>query len=167
MNRINMKMAASAIILGAALTACSNNSASSTTAVSTIAETTTVAATTELATETVAEALETQMVTWETIAPSEVTKEHYAISNGAWYYHGIEDEKYIDMDGLSGFTSYTAEAIPDTDGYLRYIGINPDGYHEYLVYDLFARNFTTMIFVSEDRFYLDGNEDEYYVRWDF
>ena len=167
MNIRSMKIAAAALFLAATVTACGNNSASTATAASKIPETSTVIETTEIAAETVAEIRETQMIAWETIAPSDVTKEHYAISNGAWYYHGIEDEKYIDMDGLSGFTLYTADAIPETDGYLRYIGINPDGYHEFLVYDLFARNFTTMIFVSEDQFYLDGNEDEYYVRWDF
>lgn len=150
-------------VICVSLTACDNSTAASaSTAVTAVIKEETTAS---KAQETVDEAK--VQANWETIAPEDVDVSSYKISSGTWFYHGIEDEKSIDMDGLKGFTSYTVEAIPETDGYLQYLGINPDGYHEFEVYDIFGKYFTSMIFISEEQFYLSGDENEYYVKWDY
>lgn len=157
MKRILMVVA----MITASLTACGN--ASSVTA-ATAAETST-----ETGKETTVSAAESEIasVDWETIAANEVTSEHYEISNGTWFYHGVEDEKSIDMDGLKGFTAYTADAIPETEGYLQYLGVNPDGNHVFEVYDILGGRFAVMTFLSNEKFYLDENKDDYYVKWEY
>lgn len=161
------RYAAAMFLLCAVITACGKETAPAA-AETTLAPETTVAieeTTAEIVTET-EEAAKVE-ITWETIAPEDVKVENYAISSGTWFYQGIEDEKSIDMDGLKGFTTYTVDVIPETDGYLQYIGVNPDGFHEFEVYDIFGKYFTSMIFVSEDQFYLGGDENEYYIKWNY
>lgn len=106
-------------------------------------------------------------ITWETIAPGDVEASHYEITNGTWFYKGVEDEKSIDMDGMKGFTLYTAEAIPENEGYLQFLGVDPNGQHVFDVYDLYGRYFMRMTFVSEEQFYIDDDESNYYVKWDY
>lgn len=89
------------------------------------------------------------------------------MTNGEWHYAGIQDEKFMDMDGFKGLTTYTAEAKPANEGYLRYLGENPDGLHVFDVYDLYGRQFMTLTFVSEEQFYVNGDEENYYVKWDY
>ncbi len=167
-----------AVTLGCMTTACGNKEVQVITAqrmetasetISTTAAETSVAEATSVSAETLTAASVTERVeiTWETIASEEVTEEDYAISNGIWFYQGIEDEKSVDMDGMKGFTTYTKEAIPETDGYLQYLGVNPDGQPVFEVYDIYGQYFTTMIFISEEQFYLGGDEVEYYVKWDY
>ena len=167
------RYAAAMFLLCAVITACGKEAAPAA-AETTLAPETTVTieeTTAEIVTET-AETIKMEEaakaeITWETIAPEDVKVENYAISSGTWFYQGIEDEKSVDMDGLKGFTTYTVDAIPETDGYLQYIGVNPDGFHEFEVYDIFGKYFTSMIFVSEDQFYLGGDENEYYIKWNY
>lgn len=106
-----------------------------------------------------------------TAAPSKGAEEAdpavYEISSGTWFYHGKEDEKSIDMDGMKGMTTYTAEAIPEMDGYLQFSKEGDDGYPVFDVYDLYGRFNTTMTFISEDQFYLSDDESDYYIKWDY
>ena len=106
-------------------------------------------------------------VSWETIAEADISPDIYKMSGGLWYYMGKEDDKSIDMDGLKGFTAYTKEAIPETDGYLLYLGTNPDGLHVFEIFDIFGQHFTTMTFVSEEKFYLGDDEENFYLKFDF
>ena len=165
-------VAASTILLSVLITACGGNSAPAAATSATAETTAAIAETTAEAVKETGAAMGTKApakpaITWETIASDDVKVESYAISSGTWFYQGIEDEKSIDMDGLKGFTAYTVEAIPETDGYLQYLGVNPDGYHEFEVYDLYGQYFASMIFVSEEKFYLNGDENEFYVKWNY
>lgn len=165
------------LLLCFSITACSGKERAETTmAKETTKETakeatfteTTVLETVETAeTETTEAIPETDGPSWETLAAEDVDVSSYEISGGTWFYTGIEDEKSIDMDGLKGFTAYTTEAIPETEGYLQYLGINPDGYHVFDVYDIYGVHFTTMTFVSEEQFYLGDDETEFYIKWNY
>lgn len=167
------------MLLCLGMTACGNTKTAeeSTTQVETAAEETTISET-EMAAEesTAAESTETETteavqetdeLSWETLAAEDVDVSSYEISSGTWFYTGIEDEKSIDMDGLKGFTAYTTEAIPETEGYLQYLGVNPNGHHVFDVYDIYGAHFTTMTFVSEEQFYLGGDETEFYIKWNY
>lgn len=105
--------------------------------------------------------------TFETIAEADIDPAIYEITSGEWHYIGVEDEKFIDMDGLKGLTTYTAEAKPANEGYLRYLGENSEGLHVFDVYDLYGRQFMTLTFVSDEQFYVNGDEENYYVKWDY
>ena len=94
-------------------------------------------------------------------------KDVYKISGGTWFLHGKEDDVSIDMDGLKGFTSYTAEAIPEYEGYLSYLGENENGEMEFDVLDMSGRQFMTITFSSEEQFYVDGDTEQYYVKWEY
>lgn len=157
MKRIFMVVA----MITASLTACGNESPVT---ASTAAETSA-----EAVKETTVSATESAEVSfdWETMAADDVTLEHYEISNGTWFYHGVEDEKSIEMDGLKGFTAYTSDAIPETEGYLQYLGLNPDGNHVFEVYDILGGRFAVMTFLSDEKFYLDENKDDCYVKWEY
>lgn len=91
----------------------------------------------------------------------------YKISGGTWFFEGKEDEKSIDMDGLKGFTSYTPEAIPEQEGYLKYLGENDEGQVQFDVLDMSGRQFMSLTFTSSDQFYVDDDEEQYYVKWDY
>lgn len=180
-----IRLAVWMMLLCLGMTACGNTKTAeeSTTQVETAAEETTISETemaaekstaaesaeTEAPTETeTTEAVqETEELSWETLAAEDVDVSSYEISSGTWFYTGIEDEKSIDMDGLKGFTAYTTEAIPETEGYLQYLGINPNGHHVFDVYDIYGAHFTTMTFVSEEQFYLGGDETEFYIKWNY
>lgn len=162
-----------AVSFSVMFTACNNKDASgsvaTTAAETTTAEAASVSAATEVFETASAKedsALEAETV-WETIAPDDVDVSDYEISKGIWFYTGVEDEKSIDMDGLKGLTTYTAEAIPENEGYLQYLGVNPDGQHVFDVYDLFGRYFMRMTFVSDEQFYINDDESNYYVKWDY
>ena len=168
-----------------AITACNNSSTSATTLIetsvaqeteaatvaTTVAETSaeaTSAAETEAVTEESTATAETKYtVEFETISESDIDPAIYEMTNGEWHYAGIQDEKFMDMDGFKGLTTYTAEAKPANEGYLRYLGENPDGLHVFDVYDLYGRQFMTLTFVSEEQFYVNGDEENYYVKWDY
>lgn len=169
------------MLLCLGLTACGNTetAAESTTQAETTAEETTTSETemaaeetTEVAAdagteaETAADAA-TETLSWETLAAEDVDVSSYEISGGTWFYTGIEDEKSIDMDGLKGFTAYTTEAIPETEGYLQYLGVNPNGHHVFDVYDIYGAHFTTMTFISTEQFYLGDDENEFYIKWNY
>ncbi len=116
-------------------------------------------------TTTAATVAATEAATSATV--EEIDPAIYKMTGGLWYYTGAEDEKSIDMDGLKGFTTYTAEAIPEYEGYLQYLGENSDGLHTFDVLDMSGRQFMTLTFVSEEQFYIDDDEKEYYVKWDY
>lgn len=164
MKKNNRRMAVWMALFCLGMTACNHAETPKTeTAVS--AETTVQKESERASEETVLD--ETQETLWETLAADEVDADSYEISGGTWFYTGIEDEKSIDMDGLKGFTAYTPEAIPETEGYLQYLGINPNGCHVFDVYDIYGVFFTTMTFVSEEQFYLGEDENEFYIKWNY
>ena len=149
--------------LSLAVTGCQTKTASS---ADTQAQTTQAAIVIEETTEAPSSVKE-ERFEWETIAENEIDSAIYKMTGGTWFYTGVEDEKSIDMDGLKGFTTYTAEAIPETDGYLRYLGIDPDGFHVFDVYDLYGRQCMVLTFTSDEQFYIDGDENNYYIKWDY
>ena len=168
------------------ITACNNSSASvtttavqttaaqkteatteATTAAETSAEETSASETESVAEESTATAETKYTVEFETIAESDIDPSIYEMTNGEWHYCGIQDEKFMDMDGFKGLTTYTAEAKPANEGYLRYLGEDPDGLHVFDVYDLYGRQFMTLTFVSDDQFYVNCDEENYYVKWDY
>ncbi len=111
-------------------------------------------------------ATEAPQTTAATVTEAEDVKV-YGISGGGWFLHGKEDEVSIDMDGLKGFTSYTKEAIPETDGYLVYKGETEDGWPIFDVMDIYGQYFSTITFTSEDQFYMGEDTEQYYVKWDY
>ena len=125
-----------------------------------------VETTANVITETQTDISETTEAMMEVVRVDEDT-EVYRRTGGGWFYKGIEDDKYIDMDGVKGFTSYTVEAIPETDGFLKYMGTNSEGHHMYDVYNVFNQRCMKLTFVSEEQFYIDDDEEHYYVKWDY
>lgn len=129
-----------------------------------------IAACEKEAEETAAKAPETTAEITKAETASEEVKEDtgvYKISGGTWFFEGKEDEKSIDMDGLKGFTSYTPEVIPEYEGYLKFLGENDQGQVQFDVLDMSGRQFMTLTFISDEQFYVDDDEAQYYVKWDY
>ncbi len=167
MKKKTYAVAAAMFLMAAALSACGGGRAAESQAAQTEASTEAeeTADASEEVSETEAAEPETQIAPKPTIA--DVDPAVYKISNGIWYFEGNEAEKSIDMDGLKGATTYTAEAIPEYEGYLNYLGETDDGYPEFDVLDLSGRSFMKLTFTSEDQFYVDDDEAQYYVKWDY
>lgn len=142
--------------LGAAVTACNSSSENAVP----------ISAASETVETTGTEAVETAEAGKVTVS-EDIDPEIYRMTGGTWFYSGIEDEKSIDMDGLKGFTAYTADVIPEYEGYLKYLGENEEGYAEFDVLDMSGRQFMKLTFMSEGQFYVDDDEEQYYVKWDY